>query len=61
MIEEDVIGKTYLEAVNLCADGGYVIRVAAEDGEQYMLTMDLQLDRVNVRIENGIVVSSYMG
>jgi hypothetical protein len=31
------------------------VRVTMEDGKNYMVTMDLRFDRINVHVENGVI------
>ena len=50
-----------MEAIHLCADVGFALRVQSIDGEQFMLTMDFRTNRVNVEIENGIIIKSRIG
>ena len=38
-----------------------VVRVIAEDGEQFMHTMDMRSDRVNLEIVKGKIVKAFLG
>ena len=42
-------------------DAGYTWRVFEQDGEQFALTMDYRVDRINVKIEQGVVTEAYSG
>lgn len=57
-----VIGQTYgptvVEKVKL---EGLTLRVTARDKERYPVTMDYQPNRVNVGIEDGVIVSARCG
>lgn len=59
--DEDLIGKTTEEARELCTKNNLKFRVTLEDGKAYIITMDLHGDRVNVHVENGIVIKAYRG
>jgi YD repeat-containing protein len=51
-----IVGMTVDNAKVLLASRGKVLRVTMEDGEAYMVTWDLQLNRVNVEVKDGKVV-----
>lgn len=53
---QSVIGKTEEEA-RAMAGNTYRIRVSERDGEHLMLTMDYNLRRLNVCVNNGIITS----
>ena len=59
--ERDYVGKTLEEAEKKAKDDGFVTRVVEKDGHQYMLTMELRADRINLRVRNNIVTSIYGG
>lgn len=40
---------------------GYTYRVVMIDGESFPMTMDYRLDRINLTLENGIVVDATWG
>lgn len=40
---------------------GYTYRVVMSDGESFPMTMDYRLDRLNLTLENGIVVDATWG
>lgn len=40
---------------------GYTYRVVMIDGESFPMTMDYRLDRINLSLENGIVVDATWG
>lgn len=61
LLLESVIGKTLDQANHLAGFSGFTIRVVRENGESYMITADLKLTRINVEIENGLVIKSYLG
>lgn len=52
-IEEKIIGRKYDEVK---AEGNsWTLRKVAEDGEMFMVTMDFNPNRVNVKVEGGII------
>ncbi len=55
------IGLSELEAIKLIESEGFTARVIARDGESLPATKDYRLDRVNISIENGVVVSAELG
>lgn len=58
---KDLIGMAESEALQCVEDAGLTWRVYEQDGEQFALTMDYRAERVNVKIENGIVTDAYSG
>ena len=56
-----LIGLTTDDAILLIKDNNFTSRIVYEDGEHFILTMDLCFDRVNLEIEEGIVVSANFG
>ena len=49
------------EANQLAGFNGFAIRVTREDSTNYMVTMDLRFDRINLQIDNGVVTSCNIG
>ena len=58
---KDLIGMAEAEAVVCVEEAGLTWRVYEQDGEQFALTMDYRAERVNVKIEKGIVTDAYSG
>ena len=58
---KDLIGMAESEALQCVEDAGLTWRVFEQDGEQFALTMDYRAERVNVKIEKGIVTDAYSG
>jgi hypothetical protein len=56
-----VVGLSELEATKVIESAGFTARVIARDGESLSGTKDYRLDRVNISIENGVVVSAELG
>ena len=56
-----LIGLTTEYAIQLIKDNNFTSRIVYEDGEHFIITMDLRFDRINLEIEEGIVVSAHFG
>jgi hypothetical protein len=54
---DQYLGKTLEEVNQMCS----TVRVMTEDGEHFVLTMDYRPERLNVELENGIVVDARWG
>lgn len=61
MIDEEIIGLDVSTAVDMIEEAGCKHRIEHEDGQSFMLTMDVRMDRINLSVKNGIVVSSRRG
>ncbi len=57
----NLINKQLEEAHRLCVFNNYTIRVIEKDGEDYMQTMDLKFNRINVRVKNNIIYDISLG
>ncbi len=53
------VGETNAAAV--AAEQGFTVRVVARDGEWFPVTKDYREDRINIVIEDGIVVRAFVG
>jgi hypothetical protein len=60
-VTSTVVGLSELEATKAIESAGFTARVIARDGESLSGTKDYRLDRVNISIENGVVVSADIG
>lgn len=56
-----LIGLTEDEAMKVASSEGWEFRIAARDGEQYMLTADYIVNRVNVTIVEGTITEVTVG
>ena len=54
---DHLIGLSESDARALAAQDDYSLRVLAADGELFMGTMDINPRRINVALEEGVVVS----
>lgn len=59
--ENNLVGLTEAEAGAKLKEQGSSYRISSRDGEYYIVTMDLRMDRYNLHIENGKVISFEMG
>lgn len=60
-VAQDVVGMTESEAQAAVEEAGLIWRVAARDGEQYALTEDYVVSRVNATIVDGTVTETWVG
>jgi hypothetical protein len=56
-----VVGMTEKEAEGELVKQGYVVRVVQVDGESFPMTAEFVLGRMNLVVENGLVVRAYVG
>jgi hypothetical protein len=56
-----LIGKSKIEAQNMCDDNGYRMRIIIEDEKTFPMTMEFMFDRANVKIIDGIIVNAKIG
>ena len=54
-------GLTQGEAKRYASEHDQTTRVAGRDGQCYPLTMDYRANRVNIYLENGVVVAAQVG
>ena len=57
----DLVGKSEIRAEEIAQNHGYEMRVLAKDGESYVATADVRMDRVNVFLRDGSVVKAWVG
>jgi hypothetical protein len=55
-IVDGIVGKSTKEAVEFLKTKGYRMRTLVRDGQKLMGTADYRRDRINVSVENDIVV-----
>jgi hypothetical protein len=56
-----LLGMSEQEATSTAEANGWVVRIAARDGEQFALTMDYNPKRVNLTVDNGVVSDVFIG
>ena len=56
-----LIGMNKEDGSNLCKENGYIFRVVREDSHNYIVTMDLRFDRVNLQLDNGVITKYNIG
>lgn len=59
--EKDFLGKTLEEATEIAINDGYIVRVTERDGDAFILTMDIKVNRLNFRVNKNIIVGLYVG
>lgn len=59
--ESEYKGKTLQEATKYAEEGGFVVRIAEEDGDAKMLDMSVRGDRLNFRVKGGFVTAVFGG
>jgi len=59
--ESEYKGKTIDEATKYAEEGGFVVRIAEQDGEAKMLDMSVRADRLNFRVRAGFVTAAFGG
>ena len=58
---EQLIGLPEPEARFLCKENEWVFRVTYQDGNHFIVTMDLSFNRINVHIDKGIITKADIG
>lgn len=58
---KELIGMAEGEALQCVEDAGLTWRIYEKDGEQFALTMDYRVERVNLKLDDGIVTDAYSG
>lgn len=56
-----LIGMSKDDAFTCCNDNNYSYRIVREDTNDYIVTCDLNLSRINISIDNGIVTNVNIG
>ena len=59
--ESEYKGKTLLEATKYAEEGGFVVRIAEEEGDIKMLDMSVRADRLNFRVRDGFITAVFGG
>lgn len=60
-IDQEVIGMDKYAAIVKIENASLKARIVAEDGEHFMITMDSRLDRLNLEVVGGKVLSVHRG
>ena len=58
---DTLVGLAEDEATKVATGRGWTVRIAERDGEQFMLTLDFQTNRVNLSITKGKVTAVTVG
>ena len=51
-VGDQFVGLSLVEAVARATSEGYVVRLAREDGSEFVLTTDLDFRRISIVVEN---------
>ncbi len=55
ILDKEVIGMEKYAAIVKIENAGHKVRIVAENGEHFVVTMDYNLDRLNLEIVDGKV------
>ena len=55
-IREKVIGMTEEDSIKLISENDINYRIVMRDSKPYIITCDLKMDRLNLEIENNIII-----
>lgn len=58
---QQLLGLPESEATKVAMANGWLVRIAARDGEFFMLTKDYVENRVNLSVKNGLVIAITVG
>lgn len=58
---ESLIGLTIEEGIKLCTENGYNVRITREDSRNFIITMDVRFNRINLELDNGIITKCHIG
>lgn len=59
--ERDYTNKTLEEATKEATKRGFVVRIVETNGNSVMLDMSVRGDRINFRVNNGLVTAAFGG
>ncbi len=59
--ERDYTGKSLEDATEYAESGGFEIRIVEENGISKMLDMSVKENRINFRVNGGIVTAAFGG
>jgi hypothetical protein len=58
---ESLIGMDKESVTELCKENDYKVRITREDSNNYVITMDLRFDRINLEIDKGLITKCDIG
>lgn len=59
--EKQYVGKTLDEAIKYAEEGGLEVRIVEIDGQPKMIDMDVKSNRINFRLNNGLITAAFGG
>ncbi len=60
-IEKEILNVNYQEVVSLLSEKNITYRLVRKDRDNFFLSQDLNLERINLSIDNNIVTDAYFG
>jgi hypothetical protein len=57
----DYFNKTLEEAINKAKENELIYRITKQDGNRFLVTMDIKFNRLNFTVENNIVTDCKVG
>ncbi len=60
-LKDKIIGMTSEDAQNLASEKCIHLRIMKRDGKSLIGTRDLRMDRINLTVENNIIVETKVG
>jgi hypothetical protein len=60
-IVDQLVGLNLEKVQEICGKHKVILRIIKMDGEDLIGTADLRMDRINVDVENKIVIEAYAG
>lgn len=61
LLVNEIVGMSLDEAESVCRENGVNVRVVHRDGESMPLSMDLNENRLNLTIMEGVVTNARVG
>ncbi len=55
-IREKIIGMTEEDSIRLISENNINYRIVIKDSKPYIITCDFRMDRLNLEIENNIII-----
>lgn len=55
------VSLTLEEAINKAQENELIYRIVKRDGERFMVTMDLKMNRLNFTVDNNIITNCKVG
>jgi hypothetical protein len=56
-----LINMPIVEAIKLLKNNGLTSRIVESDGKEFNILNDTRIDRVNLRLANGMIIEAFVG